>query len=53
MKTFLKEFFYNLTGHYSDKVIECKSYDVIQFLKQTNYEPSRSYLKGETNDRGY
>jgi hypothetical protein len=43
MKLFIKEFFHQLTGCYSDAVIECKSYDVIQYLKATNYQPSKRF----------
>lgn len=38
MKTWLIDFLYHLTGKYTGRIIECKSYKVIQYLKQTNYK---------------
>jgi hypothetical protein len=49
MKTFLKEWFYTLTGHYSGNVIECKSYWVIQYLKTIKWEADYNYMKGTKN----
>jgi hypothetical protein len=45
MKPWIREFIKQLTGHYSDRIIDCKSYDIIQFLKLTNYQATQSYLK--------
>ena len=38
MTSFLKDVVHHLTGRYTEGVINCKSYSVIQFLKQTNYK---------------
>jgi hypothetical protein len=45
MNPTIKEFLKQLTGHYSDRIIDCKSYNIIQFLQQTNYKPTQSYLR--------
>lgn len=43
MKLFIKEFLHQLIGRYSDAVIECKSYSVIQYLKGIKYKPSKKF----------
>lgn len=45
MKPWLKEFLHQLTGYYSDRVITCRSYSVVQYLKLTNYKPTMKYTK--------
>ncbi len=39
MKNFLREFWYNLTGHYASSVMEPKAYQTIEYLRQIGYTP--------------
>lgn len=42
MKLFVKELFHQLTGRYSDNIIDCRSYDIIQYLKEIGYKGKKS-----------